>query len=72
MPEPWTKDIVRQLMNHMNCHWEVVSKEWCNCDYHVEAYDIHIPPNKECPLCHSSIDNDHYHCGTCSKVSQIG
>jgi len=46
--------------------------KWCICNMGQEGYDYHIPPNKECAICKDKIDNDHYHCGACLQLSQIG
>jgi len=53
-------------------------KNWCSCNLGQEAYGFHVPPNKECAICarvrrdDGKMDNDHYHCGACMKLSQIG
>ena len=66
------KDTVEQIMNHMNTKWEGLSQEWCTCSQGNEGYTFHCPPNLKCPLCKATIDNDHYHCGVCAKISQVG
>ena len=54
------------------------AKKWCSCNLGQEGYDFHVPPNKECVICKverqddGKMDNDHYHCGACLKLSQIG
>jgi len=63
---------VQEILDKVQVNWEGISKEWCSCPYGADGYDMHIPPNKHCPLCKATIDNDHYHCGACSKVSQVG
>lgn len=48
-------------------------KNWCNCDTLESIYDIHIAPNTYCLVCKiDDYDDDHYHCGTCLKLTQIG
>ena len=72
------KDTVEQIMNHMNTNWDKLSQEWCTCSEDVAlssisgGYTFYCPPNLECPLCKVSINNDHYHCGVCAKISQVG
>lgn len=66
------KDIAQQILNSLDVNWTEVSKAWCSCEYSEDTYAWHIPPNKHCGICKSSIDNDHYHCGVCSKTSQVG
>lgn len=48
--------------------------EWCSCDTMFEdVYSFHVGPNLYCGICKSSgCDNDHYHCGYCLKLSQVG
>ena len=48
------------------------AKKWCSCNLGQEGYDFHVSPNKHCGICKEEIDNDHYHCGACLKLSQIG
>ena len=52
--------------------WIMEAKKWCSCNLGEEAYSYHIPPDKDCAICRVTIDNDHYHCGACLKLSQIG
>ena len=66
-------DKVNELLEKVEINWEAISREWCNCDMRGDgSYDFHVPPNETCPICKASIDNDHYHCGACSRVTQVG
>lgn len=53
-------------------------KHWCSCEYNDESYAFHIPPYKVCAICkgvrkdEGIMKQDHYHCGVCSKLTQIG
>ena len=49
-----------------------VHGKWCGCNLLDEAYTYHVPPLQFCVLCRVELDNDHYHCGACLKLSQIG
>jgi len=72
MKKPWNMEKVQQVLDKVQPNWEAISREWCSCNYHIDSYSFHVPPNKHCPLCKAIIDNDHYHCGACSKVTQVG
>ena len=66
-------DMVQNLLDKLQVNWEAVAKEWCSCELDPEElYALHIPPNKRCAICKSIMDNDHYHCGVCSKVCLVG
>jgi len=65
-------DKVKEVLDQIKINWEAASTEWCSCPHGTNGYDSHIPPNISCPICKASIDNDHYHCGVCSKISQVG
>ena len=49
-------------------------KEWCTCNLDTElAYTLHVPSNRFCSLCKSTNERlDHYHCGVCCKLTQVG
>ena len=49
-------------------------KEWCTCDLDTEsAYTFHVPANRFCALCKGTNERqDHYHCGVCVKLVQVG
>ncbi|GIS93500.1 MAG: hypothetical protein CM1200mP22_07370 [Dehalococcoidia bacterium] len=49
-------------------------KSWCSCDSMFEDYyHFHVGPREFCTICKSdSLNNDHYHCGYCLKLSQVG
>ena len=73
MNTEWNKAKVQEVLDQVEINWEAVSTEWCSCELREDgAYDFHIAPNQICPVCKASIDNDHYHCGICSKVTQVG
>ena len=73
MNKPWNMDKVQEVLDQVEVNWEAVSTESCTCEMRKEgAYDFHIAQNETCPVCKDSIDNDHYHCGVCSKVTQVG
>ena len=65
-------DTVKEILDKVQTNWKGISKEWCSCNYQTDSYSFHIPPNKYCPLCKATINNDHYHCGVCSKILQVG
>ena len=48
--------------------------EWCVCTLDAKsAYDFHVPANRFCPLCKGTNKRyDHYHCGVCVKLTQVG
>jgi len=48
--------------------------EWCTCNLDTEsAYTFHVPGNRFCSLCKSTNERqDHYHCGVCGKLTQVG
>ena len=72
------KEVVQQIVNHMDMNWEAIAKQWCSCtekDINWDVgYSFHISPNVYCPLCKEEppLDNDHYHCHLCAKLTQIG
>ena len=72
MSSPWNIDKVQHIMNHLGTDWKSMAKNWCECDNINNTFDFHIPPNRWCALCKEKINNDHYHCGECSRLSQIG
>ena len=49
-------------------------KSWCNCDSMFEDfYHFHITPKQFCGICkRDGFKKDHYHCGYCLKLSQVG
>ena len=49
-------------------------KEWCTCNLDTElAYTLHVPSNRFCSLCKGTNERqDHYHCGVCCKLTQVG
>jgi hypothetical protein len=49
-------------------------KEWCTCNSDTEsAYTFHVPSNRFCSLCKVTNERqDHYHCGVCCKLTQVG
>jgi len=49
-----------------------VSGKWCTCNMGEVTYNYHIPSLQFCVLCRVELDNDHYHCGACMRLSQIG
>jgi len=49
-----------------------VSGKWCTCNMGEESYTFYIPSLQFCVLCRVELDNDHYHCGACMRLSQIG
>ena len=65
-------DTVQEILDQVEVNWKGISIDWCSCNYANDSYSFHIPPNKYCPICNATIDNDHYHCGACSKVTQVG
>lgn len=80
MNASWNMEKVQQVLDRVQTNWDTLAKEWCTCSQDgeglwngaSEGYTFHCPPNLKCPLCKASIDNDHYHCGVCSKISQVG
>jgi len=69
----WSKAKVQEVLDQVEINWEAVSTEWCDCTMREDGtYDFHIAPNQLCPVCKDSIDNDHYYCGICSRVTQVG
>jgi hypothetical protein len=80
MNASWNMEKVQQVLDRVQTNWDTLAKEWCTCSQDgeglwngaSEGYTFHCPPNLKCPLCKVSIDNDHYHCGVCSKISQVG
>ena len=48
--------------------------DWCSCNLDTEsAYTFHVPANRFCALCKSTNERlDHYHCGVCIKLTQVG
>ena len=51
-----------------------IMMSWCNCDSMFEdSYHFHLAPNQFCSICKKTDFNaDHYHCGYCLKLSQVG
>ena len=49
-----------------------VTGKWCTCNMGLDSYDYHVPHLQFCVLCRVELDNDHYHCGACMRLSQIG
>jgi len=72
MEEPWTNDKVQQVLSQVESNWSQLAREWCNCVDYNGDYTFFVPPNRHCSLCKATINNDHYHCGACSKISQVG
>ena len=54
--------------------WAEMTRRWCSCDsMYEDLYSFHEPPFKFCLICKTDeCDNDHYHCGSCLKLSQVG
>ena len=73
MNKPWSMNKVQEVLDQVQVNWKAISTEWCTCAMRKDgSYDFHIAPNENCPVCKATIDNDHYHCGVCSKVTQVG
>ena len=73
MNKNWNMEKVQEVLDKVQINWEAIGTEWCSCTMRKDgSYDFHIAPNETCPVCKAAIDNDHYHCGVCSKVTQVG
>ncbi|GIT01608.1 MAG: hypothetical protein Ct9H300mP11_00800 [Chloroflexota bacterium] len=55
-------------------HIFITMRSWCKCDSMFEDfYHFHVAPNQFCSICQKDEFNaDHYHCGYCLKLSQVG